>query len=365
MEKKDITFFKRLISENHLEGKTIYTDDLNIGLPNSVIFFYDVPFDFSLPKEEAVEKKFNEIVEKYKSKDNRFADRFVEEYLYNKEKYIQKLSQDYDSLKNKKIVTSLPDEDDAIIILVNPKKQVFTKAIVFMKENIKKTASTFQEFKLLAFRGRYCWTCNKPLNIDKKMVLCEDKTIESEDLPYPMLDLNYYPNPEKDILELCILNPKQTARFRKLKTHKFVGSSDGKSVALLINKQIAGVIGYNQVFTTFYGSFDENELFLQFSIACTPFDRRVRMGKLVDKVALWDKTAMLMLNDYEKEKYTHIVSTSITQYPECKHARRLMKLKSRKFDEKTQMYNLVYGCEMTHQKDLKEIYLDWMKKEKL
>lgn len=363
MTKKDIAFLKKLISLNRFEK--IYSDDLSMRLLGNVSFYFsEMPFDFTLSREQAVDKKYNDLIKFYQDKNNNFAQRYVDEYVFNEKFYKEKFAEQYDRLSKEILVNELPDEEGVLIILANPKKKRFLHSSVIMKEEIKKTDETYQQEKILAIRGRYAWTCNKLLTLNEKMVLSEDMTPETEDLPFPVLDLGYYPSHD-DVLELCILNPKQTARFRKLKTHKFVGTSDAKSVALLINKQIAGVIGYNQVFTTFYGSFEENELFLQFSIACTPFDRRVRMGKLVDKVALWEKTAKLMLNDYEKEKYDSIVSTSITPYPECKHARRLMKLKSRKFDEKTKMYNLVYGCEMTKQKDLKEIFEDWIKKEKL
>lgn len=364
MNKKDITFFKDLIKFNNLESKIIYTDDVSIAsnVPNKVFFLLEKEvFDMELSKEEAVKKRFIETVKKYQEKGNKFSQRFVDEYIYNEKKYKEEFAKEYDKIKAIGWTTELIDNENVIIILNKPKKVNINKSIVFMKEDLEKP---IQEYRYLAYRDKYCWTCNKNIMIDKKRVMCEDISVETEELPYPILDLNYYPK-KTDKLEFCFLTPKQTARFRKLKTHRFVGSAQGKSIGILINKCIAGVIGYNQVFTTFYGSYEEYELFLQFSIACTPFNRKVRMNKLINKIALWKKTAHLMLNDYEKEKYTHIVSTAITPYPECKHSRRLMKLKNRRFDEKTKMYNLVYECKMTEQKDLQEIFDDWMKKEKL
>lgn len=364
MHKQDFEFLTEILNSDSLRNKTVYIDDVNSGIKDAVFFISQVPFDMSVSQEEAVNKKFESIIDRYKSKSNEFNQRFVDEYTYNRDKYLERLNDQYNAFKNVNYTTTLNDDCNSVIIFLNKNQEAkkMRNATVLMREEL---GSTVLPYKLFAVRDKYVWTSNKNLDIkDLMLVLDLDKNMDTEDLPYQTLDVNYYPQ-ATDELRLCILNPKQTARFRQLKTHRFVGTSSSSSVGVLINNQLAGVIGYNQCFTTFYGSFDEDELFLQFSIACTPLNKKVRMGKLIDKISLWDKTAKIMLNDYEKIKYTKIVSTSITPYPECKHARRLMKLKSKKFDEKTGMYNLVYGCEMTHQKDLKEIFFDWIKKENL
>lgn len=359
---KEISLLKKIIDENDvLKGRTIYTDDVGIGLPQCIFWFKELPFDMSIEKQASIEKKLDGYIELYRSRNGEYVNRLRREYEANREKYLEQFGKQYDDFVKMKYTTELPDRDDVLIILKNAnKKLTFSKSVCFMRESLKD--EPIQEHKILATRGSYVWTSNYPVKCESVVIPINPE--DSEGLPYPMLDLNYYPS-KNDRISFCVLTGEQASRFRKLKTHKFVSKNKQSGIGVLINGQLAGAFGYNQSFSTFMGAYKPNELFLQYAIACTPFNRKVRLGKLIDMISLWDVTAKYLLNDYEKERYDRIVSTSITPYPECKHARRLMELQRRTYDEKSGMYKLVYGCEMTHWKNIKQIFDEWMRKEKL
>lgn len=349
---------KEILRLGNAKGKAIYVDDASMAAQGAFLFLPKPYFSQMEDKEKAVSDKFDEIVAQYEMKDDPFHKRFADEMIYNEKKHKESIGEQFDKMKGMKLAYEIPDEEGTIAVFSKTKPASFANATVFYKEKIK-DGKPFYKNVIYSQRDGYSWECNRECESLGQKVTSEIEKDDTADLPYPILSLDYEPA-RSDKLSLCELTKEQTQRFRQLKTHKFVGNLPSKSVGVLINGQIAGVIGYNQVFTTFYGAFEEDELFLQFSIACTPFDRNVRMGKLIDRISLWEKCAKLMLNDYDKTKFKRIVSTSITPYPECKHARRLMELRNKTYDAKTGMYKLVYGCEMTHEKTLKQVFNEWM-----
>lgn len=85
----------------------------------------------------------------YKDKNNNFAQRYVDEYIYNEQFYKEKFAEQYDRLSKEILVNELPDEEGVLIILANPKKKRFLHSSVIMKEEIKKTDETYQQEKIL------------------------------------------------------------------------------------------------------------------------------------------------------------------------------------------------------------------------
>lgn len=148
MTKKDIAFLKKLISLNRFEK--IYSDDLSMRLLGNVSFYFsEMPFDFTLSREQAVDKKYNDLIKFYQDKNNNFAQRYVDEYIYNEQFYKEKFAEQYDRLSKEILVNELPDEEGVLIILANPKKKRFLHSSVIMKEEIKKTDETYQQEKIL------------------------------------------------------------------------------------------------------------------------------------------------------------------------------------------------------------------------
>lgn len=104
----------------------------------------------------------------------------------------------------------------------------------------------------------------------------------------------------------------------------------------------------------------ENELFLRYCIAVSVKDRSVKIGRLLSALSLWDRCVGATLSDYDRMRFDTVVTASISPYPENKVMRRTMRLKSRKYDGKTGMYDLLYEAPVTHQRDIGEIFDEWM-----
>ena len=348
-----------MLSLEAAKRKTVYVDDTTAGIPNAVFFMRSLPFSQYEDKEKAVAERFDAIVKSYLTYGDLWHKRFADEMQYERDKYLEIIGKEFDFLKDKKIVleSDLPDDDNSILVFAKSKPTAdYGRSIVLRRAKLNDTKLPYIVY---ARRGDsvYAWSSNKE---DLSLGEVGGKALNnSEDLPYPVLSADYEPS-EDDELSLCVLNAKQVARFRQLFTHKFSGSGASKGVALLINGCIAGIMGYESVFGDLFGALEENELMLQFCIAVTIKDKNAKIGRLLSMVSLWNKCLGVVLSDYDRERYTRVVTASVSPYPENKVMRRTMTLKSKRYDAKSGMYTLLYGADVTHQRDLKEIFKEWL-----
>lgn len=183
----------------------------------------------------------------------------------------------------------------------------------------------------------------------------------------PQLNLKVLPHDfvpsESDEPSLIELTPEQALAFRRLKTHNFVGTGQmGQMLGVCINGCLCGVLSYSTVWGEYYDKIDDDIMFIQCAVSVNVDDRRFRIAKFVAMVGLWDKACKHYLNDFQKEKYDIVGSTSISKYPENKVLRSIMKEVNREYDEKTGLYSTVYHSGMKKYGSIKEIYLEWLKK---
>lgn len=359
MEARERNILKQILSQETAKGKTVYVDDIAAGIEDAVFFVRQFPFSQYEDKEAAVNERFDSIISAYLGKGDLFSKRFADAMLYEKDRYLEMIGKEFDFLKGKKVVleSDLPDDDDSILVFSKIKPQgEYTASTVLRRGKIGETGLPY----IVHARrndGVWVWASNKE---SLALNSITGKPIDStEDLPYPVISMEYEPS-KGDRLELCALTSGQVARFRQLFTHRFSGGGSGEGVGLLINGSLAGVIGYDTSYTDYFSAIGENELYIKYCIAVSVKDRDVKIGRLLSALSLWDKCAGATLSDYDKTRFEKVVTASISPYPENKVMRRTMRLKSRRYDAKTGMYNLQYEAEITHQRGIEEIFKEWL-----
>ena len=361
MEARERSILKLILSQEAAKGKTVYVDDTTAGIADAVFFMRSMPFSQYEDKEAAVNERFDAIVGSHLAKNTIYDKRFADEMVYEKEKYIELIGREFDFLKGKKVVLEddLPDDDNSILVFAKGKpKGEYARSTVLRRCKMSDVRPPCDKIAHAKRRESvWVWASNKEgLSLGSVDSKPADLT---EDLPYPALSQDYAPNPG-DRLELCVLTKGQIARFRQIFTHRFSGAASGRGVGLLINGEIAGVIGYDTAYTDYFSAIGENELFLQYCIAVSVKDKNVKIGRLLSVLSLWDKCVGATLSDYDRTRFDTVVTASISPYPENKVMRRTMRLKSRKYDDKTGMYDLLYEAPITHQRDIMEIFEEWL-----
>ena len=361
MEARERNILKLILSQEAAKKKTVYVDDTTAGITDAVFFMRSLPFSQYEDKEAAVNERFDAIIDSNLAKNNLFDKRFADEMLYEKKKYIEVIGREFDFLKGKKVILEddLPDDDNSILVFAKSKpKGEYALSTVLRRCKMEDVRPPCDKIAYAKRRESiWVWASNKDgLSIGSVDSMAVDLT---EDIPYPALSQDYEPK-NGDRLELCILTKGQAARFRQIFTHRFSGGGAGKGVGLLINGAIAGVLGYDTSYTDYFSAMGENELFLRYCIAVSVKDRSVKIGRLLSALSLWDRCVGATLSDYDRMRFDTVVTASISPYPENKVMRRTMRLKSRKYDGKTGMYDLLYEAPVTHQRDIGEIFDEWM-----
>lgn len=359
MNKKELSFISEL--KKSFGEKIVYCDTPNL-IADCVLFCKGnkLEYFFDENKQKCVDEYFMKQIEMY-GKDNPFHKRLRDELYNGEEKYKAQYGEYWEKVHQHKLVQELP-KSGAVILFVEqkvPKEYITDDNLVVMKEKTKATLEN-KLFIVEKNKETFYYSSNQPIDIKK---IDREYKEELNPIPYDILEVTFVPS-KNDKVELVHLDPQQTLYFRRLKTHQFVGTAQGAGLGLLINKKLAGVFGYNMAYSTFYDTDGKHahDLFLQYCIGVSNVNKKIKVSKLLDIVALWEKAAKYLLNDYQKETYTHVASTCISKYPENKAVRFIMDLVTKDYDAETGMYRLVYRCEMTKQKDLQEIYNDWLKK---
>lgn len=360
MNKQEMRFVLEI--KEKLIKTEIYCDDANLFTGDSVYFIgeKDKSRHFIGSDRETCCLDYIEYQLGLYGKEQPNHERMRRELIANKDKYLEKYRKFWDALHKKAFVLeeNIPTQGVCVVYTKNsPSDSVLRSENVVIVREEEKESLEHKIFSVRKNKKIINYTCNVPF--DYKKVTTEFNEV-LEPLPYPILEVDFVPSKD-DKLALLQLTTAQTDYFRKLKTHNFVGSGSGQGVALLINEKIAGVFGYNSAFADYFGSVDSNVLFLQYCIGVSNMNKKIKVSKLLDVIALWEKACHIGLKDYDKVRFDSVASTCISKYPENKAVRYLMDLVTKEYNPKTGMYRLVYQCKMTKQASLEEIYQKWLK----
>lgn len=360
MNKKEFFFISEL--KRHFGDREIYCDTPNL-VANCTLYCKGnkLEYFFDADKQKCIDGYFQKQLEMY-GKNNPFHKRLRDELHDGEEKYKAQYGEFWEKIHQHRLVQELPRKNAAILFVEQkvPDEYITDENIVVMKEK-EKASLGYKLFIVERNKDTFYYSCNRKIDIRK---IDREYREELNPIPYDILEVDFMPSKD-DKVKLVYLDAQQCLYFRRLKTHNFVGTAQSSGLGLLINNKLAGVFGYDTAYSTFYDTTGkhQHDLFLQFCIGVSNVNRKVKMSKLLNTIALWEKAAKYLLNDYQREIYTNVASTCISKYPENKAVRFLMDLITREYDEETKMYRLVYMSKMTNQESLEEIYGDWLRKE--
>lgn len=324
---------------------------------------------FSGPDRKACSEAYvDSMLEGLRAKSNPKNDSLAAELERNRERYAEKFGKNWDRLHQAGFVRKEDIPEGAVAVVFDDKALAswLDEAGYDVVFRTDKPSDSFPHeiARLMEGAGKRlrCWSTNiEGLELGRFNRELREKNVPQLNLK--VLPYGFVPS-ESDEPSLIELTPEQALAFRRLKTHNFVGTGAmEKMLGVCINGYLCGVLSYSTAQAEYYGM-DENMLFMQCAVGVNVRDRRYKISKFVDWVGLWDKACKHYLNDLQRETYTVVGSSSISKYPENKSVRYIMEIAHRTFDEKTQLYHILYKCEMKRYDSIKEIYLKWLKSTK-
>ena len=111
-----------------------------------------------------------------------------------------------------------------------------------------------------------------------------------------------------------------------------MGGQCSLNLALLLDGYLTGVFGYDPSYVTSAGAFgkDSSAVAIVYGM-CVPRPD-LRLNRLLSRLAMTRQSLSVVLPDIALARCDHLVTAQLTQYPEAKEYRGIMKLVKRKKD---------------------------------
>lgn len=186
---------------------------------------------------------------------------------------------------------------------------------------------------------------------------------DTETLPYPVLPEDYVIT-EKSRLDMTLVPSLVADRYRGMWMHRLVAEGSGTSVLFLIDGYAAGIAAFNVgTMANSYNAKWERHPILRFAFGAKTDN--YRLTRLATMMALRKSTLKMVETPSTAifvEASQGLVTIEMTQHPESKGLRGLMKLDSR--TKHLDGYRLIYGADWLPAKTNQEILKEFLVKER-
>lgn len=164
----------------------------------------------------------------------------------------------------------------------------------------------------------------------------------------------------KSEVGIVALQSKQVRYYKDLWLHRISPKDAGWDFGVLVDGHLAGVAGYDAGMMDYRPQVMWEDALTLFYAVGAP-GRAERLTRLVMMVALLRETIEQVVPPWQACRARRVMTVNLTQYPEAKQNRGILKLADRQRD-KVHGFKLIYAADLVDQ-TAQEAYRKWLEKE--